>query len=72
MDMAFSEERVFSIEIEQCEKCGSKVKVIASIEEPEIIEKILKHLGLDRATRVHNRSPPIRADGLFDQATILI
>lgn len=26
--------RVFAIEIEKCEKCGGRVKIIASIEEP--------------------------------------
>jgi hypothetical protein len=35
--------RVFSIEIEQCVRCGGRLKVIASIEEPEIIERILAH-----------------------------
>ena len=38
------------IEIEKCEKCGSRVKIIASIEDPVVIEKILKHLGLDEAS----------------------
>jgi hypothetical protein len=60
------------IEIEKCDKCGGKVRVIASIEEPELIEKILRHLGLDRTAGLHNRSPPTCADGLFDQTTILI
>ena len=60
--------RVFSIEIEKCEKCGGKVKIIASIEErnvapPEVIEKILEHLELDKASQERNRSPPA---GLFD------
>lgn len=55
--------RVFRIDIEKCEKCGGKMKVIACIEEPEVIDKILKHLGLDRATDPHNRSPPV---ALFD------
>lgn len=57
--------RVFAIEIETCEKCGGRVKVIASIEDPEVIEKILKHLGLDQANEPHgsqhNRSPPTSA-----------
>jgi hypothetical protein len=35
--------RVFSIEIEQCMRCGGRLKVIASIEEPEVIERILAH-----------------------------
>jgi hypothetical protein len=35
--------RVFGIEIEQCAGCGGRLKVIASIEEPELIERILTH-----------------------------
>jgi hypothetical protein len=35
--------RVFGIEIEQCVRCGGDLKVIASIEEPELIERILAH-----------------------------
>jgi hypothetical protein len=35
--------RVFGIEIEQCMRCGGRLKVIASIEEPELIERILTH-----------------------------
>ena len=52
--------RVFAIEIEKCEKCGGKVKIIACIEDAEVIEKILKHLGLDEASQARNRSPPDR------------
>jgi hypothetical protein len=36
--------RVFGIEINTCTRCGGKLKVIASIEEPEVIAKILAHL----------------------------
>ena len=43
--------RVFAIEIEKCEKCGGLVKIIACIEDAEVIEKILKHLGLDEASQ---------------------
>ena len=35
--------RVFGIEIEQCVRCGGRLTVIASIEEPELIERILAH-----------------------------
>jgi hypothetical protein len=34
---------VFGIEIEQCARCGGRPDVIASIEEPELIERILAH-----------------------------
>jgi hypothetical protein len=35
---------VFGVEIEGCARCGGKLKIIASIEEPAIIAKILAHL----------------------------
>ena len=37
--------RVFDIDIETCEKCGGNVKIIASIEDPAVIRKILVHLA---------------------------
>jgi hypothetical protein len=60
--------RVFAIEIEKCEKCGGSVRIIASIEDPDVIQKILKHLGLDQPEDPLIRSPP--AD-LTDQQTTL-
>ena len=60
--------RVFAIEIEKCEKCGGPVRIIASIEDPDVIQKILKHLGLDRPVDPQNRSPPV---DLADQQTTL-
>lgn len=36
--------RVFRIDIETCSACGGPVKVIACIEDPEVIERILDHL----------------------------
>jgi hypothetical protein len=36
--------RVFWVEIEACARCGGKLAVIASIEEPQVIAKILAHL----------------------------
>jgi hypothetical protein len=39
--------RVFAIDIEICRRCGGKLRVIASIEDPEVIRRILAHLGRD-------------------------
>jgi len=36
--------RVFGVEIQSCARCGGKLKIIASIEEPAVIAKILAHL----------------------------
>jgi hypothetical protein len=43
MNWARRLKRVFAIEIEQCAGCGGRLKVIASIEDPEVIERILAH-----------------------------
>jgi hypothetical protein len=37
--------RVFRIDIESCRRCGGRVKVIASIEDPGVIRQILDHLN---------------------------
>jgi len=37
--------RVFNIDIEICDKCGGDVRIIASIEDPAVISKILTHLN---------------------------
>jgi hypothetical protein len=55
--------RVFNIDIETCEQCGGAVKVIASIEDPLVIQKILSHLNTknDEAVELlpsQSRAPP--------------
>ena len=47
--------RVFDIDIEHCPNCGGAVKIIAAIEEPPVMVRILAHLGLP--TRAPPRSP---------------
>jgi hypothetical protein len=37
------------------------VKIIASIEDPEVIGRILQHLGLDRSEDCSRRLPAVRA-----------
>jgi len=44
MNWARRLKRVFGVEIEGCARCGGKLKIIASIEEPQVIAKILSHL----------------------------
>ena len=36
--------RVFSVDIEVCGRCGGSLKVIACIEDQDIIDRILAHL----------------------------
>ena len=60
--------RVFAMDIEKCLKCGGPVRIIASIEDPDVIQKILQHLCLDQPGDTQNRSPP---SDLHDQPTTL-
>jgi len=52
--------RVFDIDIEHCPNCGGALKIIAAIEDPPVIVKILSHLGLP--TRAPPRAPARRVD----------
>ena len=38
--------RVFDIDVEHCPNCAGALKIIAAIEDPPVIVKILSHLGL--------------------------
>jgi len=59
--------RVFAIDIETCPKCGGHLRVIASIEQPAVIERILDHLGHtacgDRRSGTFEPSEPSAAAG---------
>ena len=40
--------RVFDIDVETCPECGGRLKIIAAIEDPAVIEKILTHLKVSQ------------------------
>jgi hypothetical protein len=54
--------RVFNIDVETCAECGGNTKIIAAIEDPPVIRKILAHLGLSTKPPVihpaKSRGPP--------------
>lgn len=55
--------RVFNIDIETCSRCGGAVKIIACIEDPAVIEKMLTYLhehtaSAKPAPRHESRAPP--------------
>ncbi len=53
--------RVFGIDIETCPACGGAVRIIACIEDPVVIEKVLTHLNAKGAAPEATRRPPCRA-----------
>jgi hypothetical protein len=50
--------RVFGVEIEGCARCGGKLKIIASIEEPQVMAKILSHLERAADEPYQSELPP--------------
>ena len=61
--------RVFGIDIETCLASGGALRIIACIEDPAVIKKILTHLDKKDACTELSRLPPSRAHpqaGLFD------
>jgi hypothetical protein len=57
----------FDIDIEHCPNCGGTLKILAAIEEPPVIVRMLAHLGLP--TRAPARAPAQRLD-LFQAGLI--
>jgi hypothetical protein len=63
---------VFRIDIAQCERCGGKVKIIASIEDPAVVGRILAHWEksanspAERLTAQGPRGPP-PGQGVLDR-----
>ena len=49
---------MFKIEIETCTTCGGKMKVIASLEDPAVIKRILAHLEQGPGAAQHPEHPP--------------
>jgi hypothetical protein len=61
MTWAMRLKRVFNIDIETCSECGGAVKIIASIEDPAVIKKILDHLDQNIPTHQALHLPESRA-----------
>ena len=53
--------RVFNIDVSICSACGGPMKIIASIEDPFVIDKILSHLEGRGSQESATRRPGARA-----------
>ena len=53
--------RVFNIDIETCSECGGDVRIIAGIEDPVVIQKILAHLDNTASSAATALLPDCRA-----------
>jgi hypothetical protein len=53
--------RVYGVDALKCDKCGGRMRIISFITDPEVVEKILRHVGVWGEGRV--RGPPGRLPG---------
>lgn len=52
--------RVFGIDIETCLRCGGAVRILASVEEPDAIGRILEHFDQQGALPQAHYQPATR------------
>ena len=56
--------RTFAIDVLACPECGGRLRLLTTIEERAVVEKILRHLGLPVDTPVPARAPTWLAPAL--------
>jgi len=50
--------RVFDLDVLACPRCGGRLRLIATVEDPAVVSKILAHLGLLHPTDSPGPAPP--------------
>jgi hypothetical protein len=63
---AFSLLRLFAVDATKCLRCGSSLRILSVITQPEVIEGILHHLDLPTAPPSSSRAPPAQVDLPWD------
>jgi hypothetical protein len=56
--------RVWQADVLSCPKCGGRMRLIAVVQDPVVVEKILRHLGL------WERGPPAARRVVLDPAPV--
>jgi hypothetical protein len=51
-------QRVFSVDVLACPNCGGRMRVLATIDDPRVVQRILSHLGLLGDAGPPPRPPP--------------
>jgi hypothetical protein len=59
--------RAFDLDFLACPQCGDRLRLIATVEDPRVILRILAHLGLPTKVRAPDPAhpPPAPASDLF-------
>ncbi len=51
-------QRAFGLDVLACPRCGGRLRLIATIEDPAVVEQILAHLGLSPPPPPPDPAPP--------------
>ena len=58
---------MFEIDVLACPECGGRLRLLATIEDPAVVRKILSHLGIAiECPRPAPARPPPEVTGLLD------
>ena len=60
--------RAFDLDVLRCPRCAGRMQLIATIEDPAVIQRILAHLGLPGARENPQPPLPLTAAGAQHQA----
>jgi len=63
---AFSLLPVFAVDVTQYPRCGSSLRILSSITQPDVIERMLHHLDLPTEPPSSSRAPPAQVDLPWD------
>ena len=50
--------RAFSVDVLACPHCGGRLRLIATLHDPAVIQKILTHLGIAHSGQSPGPAPP--------------
>jgi hypothetical protein len=50
--------RVFALDVLACPRCGGRLRVIATVQDPAVVRAILAHLGLAPSPDSPGPAPP--------------
>jgi hypothetical protein len=53
--------RAFAIDVLACPHCGGRLRLVATLQDPAVIRKLLAHLGMARSGPSPGPAPPERA-----------
>ncbi|HWC04100.1 MAG TPA: hypothetical protein VHF87_15185 [Methylomirabilota bacterium] len=51
-------QRAFALDVLACPRCGARLRVVGTIEDPVVARRILVSLGLPRAAETGGPGPP--------------